>query len=530
MKNEIKYFAYARRSLEDKKRQVLSLPAQISQFEKQAKDNGLCLYETIDESMTAKEPGRPKFNRMLDRIEAGEANGILVWDIDRLYRNPIDEGRVRWLLQKGVIQSVRTPGRDYTPRDAGLLMAVESGRAVEHILSMSRNLKRTHEEKLKRGQWPGKAIVGFVFDDRIKNVVPHPEKAKIIRELFEEFSKGRLGFESGARWLLERHIGSKHGTPYSKSQMQKLLSNRLYMGLMEWLGETYEGKFTPVITADLFDKVQKVMKAKSKPRKHRNGHNFPFCGLFRCTCGSMITAQWAKGHGGVYRYYRCSRKMTTDCHEPYLREEHLTSQCLDKLRPFALLPAEADEIANLIESMAESERATKSQGIHQMTEALQPIEEKLKKLTRHLLDEVIDEDSYRIAKEELLVEKTRLKQERQHLNRTGENSWVEPAKRFVKSLQTLGKPQPENNLPEISGLVQNFGTNRLISRKTVSFSVGKKYELIPSLLASVRMSPCVVSPLGNLQNHESLKWCPLVNHIRTLFSNGNVSDEPETTP
>ena len=60
---------------------------------------------------------------------------------------------------------------------------------------------------------------------------------------------------------------------------------------------------------------------------------------------------------------------------------------------------------------------------------------------------------------------------------------------------------------------------RLISRKTVSFSVGKKYDLIPSLLASVRMSPCVVSPLGNLQNHESLKWCPLVNYIRTLFSN-----------
>jgi len=127
MKNEIKYFAYARRSMDDVKRQVLSLPAQISQFEKQAKDNSLCLYETIDESMTAKEPGRPKFNRMLDRIEAGEANGILCWDIDRLYRNPIDEGRVRWLLQKGVIQSVRTPGREYTPRDAGLLMAVETG-------------------------------------------------------------------------------------------------------------------------------------------------------------------------------------------------------------------------------------------------------------------------------------------------------------------------------------------------------------------------------------------------------------------
>jgi site-specific DNA recombinase len=517
MKNGIKYFVYIRRSMDDDDRQVLSLPAQTSSLNKVTKDNGLCLFETFEESRTAKKPGRVEFNRMLDRIEAGEANGILCWDIDRLYRNPIDEGRVRWLLQNGVLQSVRTPGRDYTPRDAGLLMAVEGGRAVEHILSMARNLKRTFDEKLKRGQWPGRAVVGYLFDHRVKNIVPHPEKAKIVRELFEEFSKGRLGFESGARWLAERGIRSKCGTPFSKSQMWQLLTNRLYMGLMEWKGETYEGKFTSIVPADLFDKVQKVMKVKSKPRKVRNGHNFPFCGLFRCTCGAMITAQWAKGHGGVYRYYRCSRKITAQCHEPYLREEHLTSQCLDKLRPFALLPAEATEIVNLIESMAESERAAKSQGIQQMTEALEPIEEKLRKLTRHLLDEIIDEDSYRIAKEELLVEKTRLKQERQHLNRTGENSWVEPAKRFVNSLKTLGETDVGNNLPEISGLVHDFGTNRLISRKTVSFSVAEKYDSIPSLLASVRMLPASVLPTGDVQNHESLKWCPVVNHIRTLF-------------
>jgi len=507
MKNILTHFVYMRRSMDDESRQVLSLPAQATSLSKVAKDNKLHLFEMIEESKSAKKPGRPEFNRMLDRIEAGEANGILCWDIDRLYRNPIDEGRVRWLLQNGVIQSIRTPGREYTPRDAGLLMAVEGGRAVEHILSMSRNLRRTYDEKLKRGQWPGRAVIGFEFDHKIKNIVPNPERAKIVRELFEEFSKGRLGFESGAQWLAERNILSKCGTPFSKSQMRQLLTNRLYMGVMKWMDETYEGKFTPIITADLFETVQRVMKVKSKPRKHRNGHNFPFCGVFRCTCGSMITAQWAKGHGGVYRYYRCTRKSAAQCREPYLREEHLTSQCLDKLRPFALLPAEATEINNLIESMAESERAAKSQGIEKMTEALQPIEEKLRKLTRHLLDEVIDEDSYRLAKEELLVEKTRLKQERQHLNRTGENSWVEPTKRFVNSLETLGKGQPENNLPEISGLVQKLGTNRLISGKTVSFSVAEKYDLIPSILASARMSPHVAFRSDNLQNHESFKWC-----------------------
>ena len=92
----------------------------------------------------------------------------------------------------------------------------------------------------------------------------------------------------------------------------------------------------------------------------------------------------------------------------------------------------------------------------------------------------------------------------------------------------IGKPDTKNNLPEISGPVQNFGTNRLVSRKTVSFSVGKKYELIPSLLGLGRLSSSVVCSTGAGQNHESLKWCPLVNHIGTIFKRQHSAGNPLT--
>src|ERR1043166_7130870 len=108
----INYFLYIRKSTDDKKHQVLSLPAQTSEMNQMSERENLEIYETLCESRTATLPGRPVFNAMLDRIEAGEANGILVWDIDRLYRNPIDEGRVRWLLQRGILASVRTIQRN----------------------------------------------------------------------------------------------------------------------------------------------------------------------------------------------------------------------------------------------------------------------------------------------------------------------------------------------------------------------------------------------------------------------------------
>src|SRR5262245_49495106 len=114
-KPTVKSFVYIRKSTDDKKHQVLSLPAQNNALRTLAKQTCKSIYETIEESQTAKLPGRPLFNQMLNRIERGEASGLIVWDIDRLYRNPIDEGRVRWLLQQGLITSILTPKREYFP-------------------------------------------------------------------------------------------------------------------------------------------------------------------------------------------------------------------------------------------------------------------------------------------------------------------------------------------------------------------------------------------------------------------------------
>jgi DNA invertase Pin-like site-specific DNA recombinase len=71
----VTYLLDARKSTDDKKHQVLSLPAKTSHWQETCEREKLDLQATIDESITAKYPARPKFNRMLDRIEAGEANG-----------------------------------------------------------------------------------------------------------------------------------------------------------------------------------------------------------------------------------------------------------------------------------------------------------------------------------------------------------------------------------------------------------------------------------------------------------------------
>jgi site-specific DNA recombinase len=367
--DKITYFEYTRKSLKDDDRQVVSLESQEYDLSVVAKREKAHVKELFRESRTAKFPGRPEFNRLLDQIERGEGNGILVWDIDRLYRNPVDEGRVRWLLQQGIIASILTPTRQYFPQDAGLLMAIEGGRAIEHNLRFAKALKRTHESKLRNGQWPGTRVLGYLFEQRVKNIVPDPETAPTMTRLFEEFAKGTLGLEAGARWLASQGIASGNGTPFAKSKMVRILKNKIYMGLIPWNSEIHQGRFKPLVPVEIFTKVQQVMKIKSKPRKYRNGHNFPFCGIFTCSCGSMITAQWAKGHGGTYRYYRCTKKAGR-CAEPYIQEQYLTEQCLELLRPLALSPLEVGEIRAEIKLEEAKDAGTLGDSSRKVGEAL----------------------------------------------------------------------------------------------------------------------------------------------------------------
>jgi DNA invertase Pin-like site-specific DNA recombinase len=75
---DIKYILYARKSTEDKKRQVQSIDDQVKVLTELAKRVGLNVIDTITESKSAKDPDiRPGFSKMIEKIKKGEANGIL---------------------------------------------------------------------------------------------------------------------------------------------------------------------------------------------------------------------------------------------------------------------------------------------------------------------------------------------------------------------------------------------------------------------------------------------------------------------
>ena len=239
------YFLYARKSTDVEDKQVLSIEAQLSELRVLAKQEGLEVSAEFVEKRTAKMPGRLVFNEMMKRIQKGEAQGIVCWKLDRLARNPVDGGQISWFLQEGTIKHIRTHDRSHYPTDNVLMMSVEFGMANQFIRDLSANVKRGLRLKVKRGEFPSSAPVGYLNDVRAKTIVIDRKKSKVIRAAFELYAKGDRRLEDISTFMYENGVRSFGGLSFHKDRVRFILTNSFYCGLFTDGGELHEGRHTP---------------------------------------------------------------------------------------------------------------------------------------------------------------------------------------------------------------------------------------------------------------------------------------------
>ncbi|MBI2120922.1 MAG: recombinase family protein [Parcubacteria group bacterium] len=297
MRNEeLKYFAYCRKSSEDSKKQVASIGDQTNTVMAMVERETLNLvYPPFTEEKSAKQPGRLVFNEMLNRIEKGEANAIVCWAINRLIRNPVDEGRLRWMLQKGVIRVIKTATREYTPDDAGLLMGVEGGQATDYVIRLSKDTKRGLYGKVRNGWRPSPAPIGYLNVGEVgdKTIIADPEKFNLVRQMWDLFLTGAYPVSKirdmainkwGLRTLVRRKLG---GRPLSMSHMYNTFNDPFYYGYFWWNDEEtgirtlVKGKHPPMITEKEFMRAQILLGGHGHAQPHTREFAFTGFGTLR---------------------------------------------------------------------------------------------------------------------------------------------------------------------------------------------------------------------------------------------------------
>lgn len=425
--NKIKYFLYARKSSESEDRQVQSIDDQINRLKQLASDLNLDIKKIYTEAKSAKKPNnRPLFDEMIQRIENGEADGILCWQINRLSRNPIDSGKLSWLLQQGILKSIQTIDRQYLPDDNVILFSVESGTANQYILDLKKNVKRGQESKLAKGWLPCFAPQGYL-NSRVKekgenDILKDPERFPLIRKMWDLMLTGNytppqiLEIANNEWGYRTRKTKRSGGNPLSRSGIYRIFTNIFYTGIIEYSGRQYGGKHEPMITLEEYDRVQKLLGRKGRLRPKT--HKFAFTGFIRCAeCGCLYTAEtktkFIKSTGELrdYTYYHCThRKKDINCSQrTAIKDKDLEIQIEKEIEKYTILPEFLHWALEGLNKKNDNEIEERTKVYEMQHKTLVQTQKELDELTKMRYRLLIDDETFLKEQKELQAKIAQLK-------------------------------------------------------------------------------------------------------------------------
>jgi len=333
---QVKFCLYARKSTESDERQAMSIDSQVKEMKAMAERDGLFIKEIRQESHSAKSSGlRPVFNQLITDIRDEKFNGILTWAPDRLSRNAGDLGSLVDLMDQKKLVKIQTYSQSFSnnPNEKFLLMILCSQAKLEND-QKGLNVKRGLRAKCEAGWRPNMAPLGYLNvmnNNRISYVKLDPDRSPTVKQIFNRVAeKGQSG-RVLKRWLDQIGFTTRSDKPIALSKIYTILRNPFYYGEFEFDGKKYKGNHEPLITKELFDKVQRRLIA---PDREWNKQVFPFKHLCICgSCGASVVGEekYRELKSGGFRkhvYYHCSRSKDYECNEPYIPEEDLIKQLM----------------------------------------------------------------------------------------------------------------------------------------------------------------------------------------------------------
>lgn len=400
---------YVRVSSKEQKDEGYSIPAQKKLLWEYARVNGFRVVKEFEDDETAKQAGRTGFSQMVEYLEQNKKiDNLLVEKTDRLYRNfkdyvIIDELGITVVLVK---ENERI-GKDANSHQK-FMHGIKVLMAKNYIDNLSEEVKKGLTQKAESGVYPcSTPPLGYKLEKQNNKSVPViDEKNKTLAiKMFEYYSTGLYSLDSLIKKVKDEGLLIPANFPQNtklknitKSTAQRILRNPFYYGDFIWKDKLYKGTHEPLITKELWNKVQNVLDRfqNKKMLSKYNTLDFTFKGLMKCgECGRNITAiRKTKPSGREYVYYSCT-KYKTDCSQQPAKEEELDGQIAKYLEGIKL-PSQ-DTILYVAEGLKGSlqfKRNTEDKTREALEDEKRRLESSLDTLYEDRLDRTITKDYY----------------------------------------------------------------------------------------------------------------------------------------
>lgn len=325
--------------------------------------------------------------------------------VSRASRNKKSANMIEeWILEMGVVVHFAREGMRLHQKSDDAAWIIWHVKVTQHETESKNTRRNVWDGMIKafeRGVYPSRGPFGYKNIRTEANEAAFrldDEKAAYMRAAYERFASGSYSVPALKREL-DLEFSHLKPTP-NKKQLDDLLKNPFYYGDFVWDETLYHGNpdyHPPLVSYDLWQKVQAVFKRPGRSKRKVTKRNHPYLGLIKCSgkildqngneteqvCGSSITCEekrrnYKNGTSQTFHYLHCSNSSfpCSQKNKAFMaaqgRKLSYTERDVEVMMQKILTPLHFDaEICAWMQQVLLEEHKTKSQDHKQQMSALQ---------------------------------------------------------------------------------------------------------------------------------------------------------------
>lgn len=274
---------------------------------------------------------RPKFQEMMARVrQGGDVDAIIVYARSRMHRDSTDAAITRKELRRLGVQLISI--MDYTEDTyvGDLVAAILDGVNEYQSRASGADVSYKMAAKAANGGTNGQAPLGYrnvgekVDGRQVRTVAFDEERAPLIKLMFELYATGTHSYRDLQRIVTEAGFRTRPtkklpaGRELTIYAIGRILRDRYYLGRVVFKGKEYPGRHEPLISQELFDRVQEVLYNQRGAGTRERIYDHSLKGLLYCgRCRTRFYLDRGKSRRGVvYFYFLCSGRSRKQCPVP----------------------------------------------------------------------------------------------------------------------------------------------------------------------------------------------------------------------
>ncbi|TFC20186.1 recombinase family protein [Cryobacterium sp. MDB2-10] len=304
----MKAIIYTRQSL-DKTGEEAGVTRQLKDCRALAKRKKLDVVTELSDNDISATTGvrRPSFESLLQIVENGGADTVIVWHPDRLYRKLTDLVRITEVAKRHglTIVSVQAGDVDLSTPTGRMVAGILGSVATQEGEHRTERQKNSYKQRAEAGEWHFSRRP-FGYKREGGKVVQVPEEAEVLSDVLTRYYAQATPRHAIMRHLNDLGILTPVGKPWGIIQVRDLLTNSRYAGISSYNGlEVGKGSWEPIVDEATWRSWQSGA-AKRKRKSTFTAAKYLLTGIARCAeCGHVI---YVKHRSGSKVSYFCSVK------------------------------------------------------------------------------------------------------------------------------------------------------------------------------------------------------------------------------